>query len=117
MTLYPNVTHEAGLKALKDVLDSRENKPKSVKELIKMTYFVLENNYFEFYGIFKQQIPGFVIGTKFAPTYAYIFMDNLETDFFNMEEYLPLVWCRYIGDIFFIWVHGEKKLKLFLDGL
>ena len=117
VALYPSIPHEAGLKALKNALDNRENKSISTEDLIKMARFVLQNNYFEFNGIVKQQISGTAIGTKFAPTYACIFMDKLETDFLNTQEYLPLVWYRYIDDIFFIWTHGEEKLKFFLDDL
>ena len=102
--------YEAGLKALKNALDNRENKSISTKDLIKMARFVLQNNYFEFNGIVKQQISGTAISTKFAPTYACIFMDELETDFLNTQEYLPLVWYRYIDNIFFIWTQGEEKL-------
>ena len=29
----------------------------------------------------------------------------------------PLVWLRYIDDIFFIWTHGEKELKEFMREL
>ena len=29
----------------------------------------------------------------------------------------PLIWMRYIDDIFFIWMHGEAKLKEFIDHL
>ena len=43
-----------------------------------MTVFVLKNNYFEFdRGVF-QQISGTAIGTKFAPPYECIFMDQHE---------------------------------------
>ena len=45
-----------------------------------MARFVLENNYFEFNGDVKKQISGTAIGTKFAPPYACIFMDDLETN-------------------------------------
>ena len=44
-------------------------------------------------------------------------MDRLETDFLNTQEYLPLAWYRYIDNIFFIWTHGEEKLKFFLEDL
>ena len=74
-----------------------------------MALFVLQNNYFELNGIVKRQISGTAIGTKFAPTYACIFVDTLENDFLNAQEYLPLVWYRYTDDIFFIWTHGEEK--------
>ena len=82
-----------------------------------MARFVLQNNYFEFNRIVKQQLSGTAIGAKFVPTYACIFMDKLENDFLNMQEYLPLVWYQYVDDIFFIWTHGAEKLKFFLDDL
>ena len=66
----------------------------STKDLIKKVRFVLENNDFEFNGIVKQHILGTAIGTKFTPTYTCIFMDKLETDFLNTQEYLPLVRYR-----------------------
>ena len=113
LALYPSIPHEAGLTALKDALGNRENKSISTEDIIKMARFVLQNSYFEFNGIVKQQISGTAISTKFAPTYACIFMDKLETDFLNTQEYLPLAWYRYIDDIFFIWRHGEEKLKFF----
>ena len=54
------------------------------------------------------------IGTKFAPTYASIFIDEIETKFFDTQEFKPLVWFRYIDDNFFIWTHGKEKLEEFL---
>ena len=105
VALYPSIHHEAGLKVLKNALYNRENRSISTEDLIM--------NYFEFNGIVKQQISGTAIGTKFAPTYACIFMDKLETDFLNTQEYLPLVWYRYIDDIFFISTHAKKNLSFF----
>ena len=54
--LYPSTLHEAGLKALKKALDKRENRTIATNDLIRMTKFVLKNNYFEFNGQVKQQI-------------------------------------------------------------
>ena len=42
--LYPTIPHNAGLKALKDALDCRQNKKMPTDMLIKMTAFVLTNN-------------------------------------------------------------------------
>ena len=53
--LYPSTLHEAGLKALKKAL-STKNRTIATNELIRMTKFVLKNNYFEFNGQVKQQI-------------------------------------------------------------
>ena len=46
-----------------------------------MGEFVLKNNYFEFSGQVEHQISVMAIGTKFAPTYACIFMDEIATKF------------------------------------
>ena len=58
-----------------------------------------------------QQVSGTAIGTKFAPPYACIFMDRLKNEFLDTQILKPLVWFRYIDDIFFIWMHSEKELK------
>ena len=40
-------------------------------------------------------------------------MDEVETEFLKTEERTPLIWFRYIDDIFFIWSHGKEHLKTF----
>ena len=82
-----------------------------------MAEFVLKNNFFEFNGQIKQQISGTAIGTKCAPTYACIYMDKMEGEFLEKQEYKPFTRLRYIDGIFFIWTHGEGKLKTFLENL
>ena len=99
VALYLSFPLEAGLKALKDALDNRELKSISTEDLIKTARFVLQNNYFEFTGMVKPQVSGTSILTKFAATYACIFMDKLETDFLKRHEHLPLLWYRYIDNI------------------
>ena len=49
--------------------------------LVKIAKFILSNNYFEFSEKVFQQILGTAIGTKFAPPYACIYMDEVETEF------------------------------------
>ena len=66
-----------------------------------MADFVLKNNYFEFNGQIKQQISGNAIGTKFAPHYACLLMDKIETAFLETQQLHPLVWFKYIDDVFF----------------
>ena len=54
--LYPSIPHEAGLKALREVLYKREQHTIPTIELIRMAYFVFKNNYFEFNGQVKQNV-------------------------------------------------------------
>ena len=59
------------------------------------------------------------MGTPMAPNYANIFMTKFETEL--IESYhqstgvKPLIWFRYIDDIFFIWCDGPEKLSEFLE--
>ena len=75
-----------------------------------MAEFVLKNNIFEFNGNVKQQVAGTAIGTKFAPPYACMYMDEVETEILKKQELNPLVWFRCIIDIFFIWNHSDDEL-------
>ena len=84
--LYPSIPHNAGLKALKDALDCRQNKKIPTDMLVNMAEFFLTNNYFEFWQKVFHPISGTAIGTKFAPPYACIFMDNFETNFLKTQK-------------------------------
>ena len=76
-----SIPHELDLKALEEALEKRDSNQISTDDLIKLAKFVLQNNYFEFKGEVKQQISIIAIGTKFAPPYASIFMDQVEFEF------------------------------------
>ena len=65
--LYPSIPHDAGLKALHEKLEERNDKSLPTADLVSMADFVLKNNYFEFDSCIKQKISGTAIGTKFAP--------------------------------------------------
>ena len=42
-------------------------------------------------------------------------MAELEEEILRKAEFKPYLWWRYIDDIFFLWEHGEEKLKSFID--
>ena len=79
--LYSRIPHEVSLKTLREALDNKKIKYIPTENLFKTAEFVLKNNYFEFTGKFKKQLSGTAIGTKFAPAYASIFMDEVESNF------------------------------------
>ena len=85
--------------------------------LVKMTEFVLTNNYFEFGQKVFHQISGTAIGTKFAPPYACIFMDKFEISFLKTQKMQPFDWFTYIDDVFFIWTHSKEELQNFIKEL
>ena len=73
-----------------------------------MNNFEFENNYY-------LQLHGTAMGTKMAPAYANLFMGDLEQKLLAQSPLKPLVWWRYIDDIFMIWPHGEEKLNEFVN--
>ena len=115
--LYPSIPHEKGLEALKGALDSREDKTVSTGSLTELAQIVLKNNCFEFNGEFYQQLQGTAVGTKFAPHMQFCSWRHLKRGCLSYAPYKPLLWWRFINNIFLIWQHGEEKLKQFIDSL
>ena len=83
--------------------------------LIELAKCVLKNNIFEYDKSVFKQFRGTAIGTKMTPPYAIIFMDSLEEEILSNSHLKPLVWWRYIDDIFMMWEHGEEELQKFLE--
>ena len=108
--LYPNIPHDEGLAAIRTALEKREDQTISTESLMYLAECVLKNNVFEHNRRYFKQKRGTAIGTKMAPPYAILFMDSLEQRFLRSSPLKPLVWWRYIDDIFLIWLHGEEKL-------
>ena len=72
---------------------------------------MLKNNVFEFDQKTFKQVRGTAIETKFAPSYAILFMAGLEEKILNAFKEKTIIWWRYIDDIFFIWEHEEESLE------
>ena len=53
---------------------------------MNMEVFVLKNDFSECNGKVKRQKSSTGIGTRFAPPYACIFMDEVETEFLKSQE-------------------------------
>ena len=109
MGLYPNIPHKERLEAIRKTLDKREDQTIWMDSLILLAECVLKNNVFEHNMRYFKQLQGTVVGTKFAPLYAVLFMGYLEDKILNSFVEKPLVWWRYIDDIFMIWQHGERE--------
>ena len=84
VALYPSILHEDGIETLRErPVKSEDLKlPASVNNIVKMTKFILKYNIFEFHGKVNLQISGKEIGSKFAPPFVCIYIDEEETEFF-----------------------------------
>ena len=87
--LYPSIPRDEGLKVWWNQYGKFIDKTVPTEEIIKMAKFVIKNNLFEFNSKFYMQISGTGIGIKFAPPYACIFMNFIETEFLKSQEIKP----------------------------
>ena len=118
-SLYTNIDHDEGTQACYEKLETRKNKKMPslvIKQLIK---FVLSNNVFRFGVQVYKQIKGTAMGTPMAPNFANLFMDKFECqllkDFEKIHGTRPLIWYRYVDDIFFIWNGSQESLNTFIE--
>jgi hypothetical protein len=80
----------------------------------KLLNYIL-NNIFSFNGTIYKQKMGVAMGTPIAPTLANIFMTQLEEEFLNTQEHKPIVYKRYIDDIFIIWDQSLEDFNTFMQ--
>ncbi|KAJ1088372.1 hypothetical protein NDU88_001529 [Pleurodeles waltl] len=112
-SLYTNIQHDDGLMALSEALNKRTVKKPSTNVLTNFARVILKSNNFTFNGIHYLQIQGTSMGTRMAPSYANIFMGKLEDYILASFNIKPLVWLRYIDDIFIMWNAGSRTLEQF----
>ena len=115
--LYHNNSDDEGLSALQKRLQLRRDKKVSTSTLVELAEVVLKNNVFTFGKKTLKQIRGIAIEIKFAPPYSILFMAELEEEILREVKLKPYLWWPLINDIFFIWEHGEEKLKELIDVL
>ena len=117
-SLYTNIIHEEGIQQAIQALHSTYNvdpdqpPPEIVGEMLK---FILTNNVFEFEGQPYLQLQGCAMGSKCSPSYACLFMGNLELQLQSMGGNKILLWLRYIDDIFLIWNGSQTEFNLYLE--
>ena len=116
--LYTNIDHEEGAQACLEALEKRKKKTIPSAILKTLILLVLKSNAFRFGNNIYRQIMGTAMGTPMAPNYANLFMADYETNliekYYKKKGMKPLVWFRYIDDIFFIWTHGPDELAEFI---
>jgi len=54
------------------------------------------------------------MGTKMAVAFANIFMAKVETEILNQSALKPLVWKRFVDDIFSLWNTTREEITQFI---
>ena len=80
---------------------------------------ILKSNTFPFSNEYYRQITGTAMRTSMVPNYANLFMDtfeqNLLRDYSQKTGLSPLVWFRFIDDIYFKWTSNKDSLDHFIS--
>ena len=111
--MYTNIPSEGGVTACRSQLEKSGKSNSVITVIIKFIKLILHCNIFRFANGFFLQKFGTAMGTRMAPNYANLFMGDLEQELLHTYPKKPLVWYRYIDDIFFIWTHGSEELRKF----
>ena len=120
-SLYLKIPHKEGIEAVKNRLYYRNREsdtvpipPGAMSDLLSI---VLTQNYFQFNDSMYHQVQGTAMGTKMAPSYANLFMAELEERLLRNSTTDPILWKRYIDDILCIWPGSQQSLDDFMQYL
>jgi hypothetical protein len=118
--LYPSIPIDLGLQAVRSTFERTrsglEVKP-SNDTLMKFLEAVLKKNNFTFNGNHYLQVSGTAIGTMVAPSVGNRFLNVFEINHVYTFRKQPLVWWRYIDDVFVLWTHTKEELEEFVEHL
>ena len=116
-SLYTNIPQEEGITTVCNAYETfHKNSPPIPTHFIReMLELILKENSFKFNGKHYLQTHGTAMGTKVAVAFANIFMSVIETEIILHSSIKPLVWKRYIDDIFSLWNIDTKDIDLFLE--
>ena len=122
-SLYTNILLSKARTVLKDYLDRHRTgleMPTNIS-LIKLLNLVFTKNVFTFSnGKFQEyylQTNGVSMGSKCAPSVACLYMADFEEKVVDKYHLQPLLWLRFIDDIFILWQHGLNEFDKFVDYL
>ena len=116
-SLYTNIPQEEGITTVCNAYETfhNNNPPIPSRYLRDMLRLILKENSFQFSGENYLQIHGTAMGAKMAVAFANIFMNEVETKMLNKSKIKPIVWKRYIDDVFSLWDIPKRDIDLFIQ--
>ena len=91
---YTNIPHEEGLNACREELNTRGVLDPPTEDIINLMKLVLKRNNFAFNDVHYLQKHGTAMGTRMAPSYENLFMDQLGRDLLQRAEKKPTTWWK-----------------------
>ena len=88
----------------------QSKQPIPATHLGELMRLILKENCFKFNDKPFLQTHGIAMGTKMAVAFAVIFMAHIAA-----SPQKPIIWKRFIDDIFSVWTLPEKEISNFVD--
>ena len=114
--LYPSVPRADGIEACRVALDGRTDASIPTASVIEMIETVLDSNNFNLTPDRQfVQTDGTAIGSRLGKNYACTYLGRWEQQLLEEASLKPVLYLRYIDDIFGVWLHGQEELIKFCD--
>ena len=117
-SLYTNIPQEEGIQTVCTAYETfyKNESPIPTRLLEQTLRLIPQENSFQFTGKNYLQTHGTAMCTKMGGAFANIFMGKVETDrILSQSAFKPLVWKRYIDDIFSLWTINRDEIKQFIE--
>ena len=115
ISLYTNILQEEGITTICHAYDTfyMTTPPIPTHYLRETMRHIQENS--QFNGKDFLQTHGTAMGTKTAVSFANIFVAKIETAIIDQHSTRPLLWKRYIDDVFSLWDTNRKEIDNFIE--
>ena len=116
-SLYTNIPQEEGINIVCQYYEEhyQSKQPIPATHLGELMRLILKENSFNFNDKHFLQTHGVAMGTKMAVAFAVIFMAHIEKKLLAASPQKPIIWKRFIDDIFSVWTSPEKEISNFVD--
>lgn len=111
--LYTNMNIDRIIETIQGEMIKKPQQNRPDKELLGLLKLTLKNNTFEFNNKSYLQIHGTAMGTPDAPKQANIYLLEFDEKLRNGFHIKPLLFFRFLDDVFFLWPGTTKQLKDF----
>jgi hypothetical protein len=117
-SLYPSIPQSECLEIIyQEMLQHRDLLALNPNLIVRLLHLNMNYNYFEFSNLIFQQIKGTAMGAAFSPSIANIYMSTVVSKFLKTQNNKPIMFVRYIDDIFMIWKDTMEELNAFITNL
>ena len=115
-SLYTNVPVNEAIEIVLDYMyEPRKiiDIPFNREQMKKLLEFSVKDAPFRFQEKIYRQINGVAMGNPLAPIIADLWMQKMETKLNRFSKNRPVIWLRYVDDVFCLFTTSETKIKDF----